>query len=86
VKINISHVNSGVYAIELTSPAGTKSMIFNPLNYFRGYDDFTNFVILSNAFYGESSSGNWTIKIVDGHPVVDCCGTLTNWSIKIFGH
>ena len=86
VKINISHVNSGVYAIELTSPAGTKSMIFNPLNYFRGSSNFTNFVILSNAFYGESSSGNWTIKIVDGHPVVDGNGTLTNWSIKIFGH
>ena len=85
VKINILHRNSGVIAIELTSPSGTKSMLLNPLNAFGGSDDLTNFVMLSNAFYGESSTGNWTIKVVDSHPAADV-GTLENWSIRIFGH
>jgi len=57
--------------------------------------------LLSNAFYGEKSQGNWILKIVD---VVNLegaternestenpkrtvhTGKLINWSIKIFGH
>ena len=84
VKINLAHTYTGELAIELTSPLGTKSMLFNPRNYFGDTDDLENFVLLSNAFYGESSSGNWTIKLVD--TIADNTGTLTNWSIKIFGH
>jgi len=85
VKINVSHINSGVLAVELTSPSGTKSRLLNPGNAFGASDNLTNFVMLSNVFYGESSSGNWTIKVIDAHPTSDA-GTLTNWSIRIFGH
>jgi subtilisin-like proprotein convertase family protein len=41
-------------------------------------------VLLSNAFYGESAPGTWTIKVVDG-AALDT-GTLTGWGIRIFGH
>jgi len=84
VKINLSHSYTGELAIELTSPSGTKSMLFNPKNVFASDNNLTNFILLSNAFYGESSSGNWTLKVVD--TAANDTGTLTNWSISIFGH
>ena len=84
VKINLSHSYTGELAIELTSPSGTKSMLFNPKNVFASDNNLTNFILLSNAFYGESSSGNWTLKVVD--TAANDTGTLTNWSIRIFGH
>jgi len=85
VKLNVSHTNSGVLAVELTSPSGTKSMLLNPRNIFSSSNNLSNFVMLSNAFYGESSSGNWTVKVVDTHSSSDA-GQLTDWSIRIFGH
>ena len=85
VKINVSHINSGVLAVELTSPAGTKSMLLNPLNAFGTSDNITDFVMLSNAFYGENQDGNWTIKVIDAHSTSDA-GTLVNWSFRVFGH
>jgi len=84
VKINLSHSYTGELAIELTSPSGTKSMLFNPRNVFASDNNLTNFILLSNAFYGESNSGNWTLKVVD--TLVNDTGTLTNWSIRVFGH
>jgi len=84
VKINLSHSYTGQLAIELTSPSGTKTMLFNPKNVFGNTNGLTNFILLSNAFYGETSGGNWTLKVVDTH--TGATGTLTNWSIRIFGH
>jgi len=84
VKVNLTHSFTGELAIELTSPSGTKSMLFNPLNVFHDASGLTNFILLSNAFYGESSSGNWTLTIVDTQ--ASNTGTLTNWSIRTFGH
>ena len=43
-------------------------------------------VLLSNAFYGENPSGVWTIKVVDGSGINTTAGTLTGWSIRVFGH
>lgn len=41
-------------------------------------------VLTSNAFYGETANGNWTVKVVDADAGV--AGALTAWSIKILGH
>jgi subtilisin family serine protease len=84
VKINLAHSFTGELAIELTSPLGTTSMLFNPHNIFTSTNGLTNFILLSNAFYGEQGSGNWTIKVVD--TMTSDTGTITDWSIKIFGH
>jgi len=65
------------------------------------YRDLRYFKLLSNAFYGETSAGEWTIKIVDAVEIENTTerykdtnnlkrtrhtGRLLNWSIKIFGH
>jgi subtilisin-like proprotein convertase family protein len=84
IKINASHTATGDLAIELTSPAGTKSVVMTPWNTFSVSNDLTNMVLLSNAFYGESTNGNWTIKVIDA-AVIDT-GSLTDWSIRFFGH
>jgi len=63
-------------AIEVTSPSGTKSVILSSkqaLVYsaysFENGEQFSYIlkdgVFLSNAFYGESSKGEWTIRLID---------------------
>jgi subtilisin-like proprotein convertase family protein len=91
IRVNVNHYYTGDIAIELTSPTNTRSV----LKAFRdgmASDGFVNFRLASNAFYGETSTGTWTLKVVDGW--VDTGipsppagpGTLTNWSIRIYGH
>ena len=94
VKLRAAHAQSGELGVELTSPQGTKSILMNINNSFLLLDkddDGTidgdsnlNIVLTSHAFYGESSEGDWTIKIIDGK--VSTSGTLTDWSINILGH
>lgn len=94
VKVRAAHAQSGELGVELTSPQGTKSILMNINNSFLLLDkddDGTidgdsnlNIVLTSHAFYGESSEGDWTIKIIDGK--VSTSGTLTDWSINILGH
>jgi subtilisin-like proprotein convertase family protein len=82
---NITHANIGRLGIEITSPAGKKSILMNVNNSLDGLIDLTTGnVFLSNAFYGENSSGNWTIKVIDG--AAGTAGTLNNWQINITGH
>lgn len=75
IQVNITHGRPGDLAIELTSPAGTKSILLNAFNSFMmPYDssgepiwvaDLDDMVLLSNAFYGENSQGLWTLKVID---------------------
>jgi subtilisin family serine protease len=63
-------------AIEVTSPAGTRSVLLSSKQalFYPAYS-FTNgwsigyvlkdAVMLSNAFYGESTKGTWTIRLLD---------------------
>jgi len=83
IRVSITHPFIGDLGIELISPAGTKSTLLNTNN----ADTEVNLgdvTLLSNAFYGESSAGNWTIRVLDG--MSGNSGTLTQWKINIFGH
>ncbi len=84
ITISISHPDIGEVAIELQSPASTKSILLTMYNGFSNSDDLAEMVLLSNAFYGESGAGSWTIKVIDG--VFGNTGTLTSWKLKIYGH
>jgi subtilisin-like proprotein convertase family protein len=94
ISVTATHPFTGDLAIELTGPAGTvktRSVLKT------GDDGFFNsqnlgsatggMVLLSNAFYGENPAGSWTLKVVDVHagPGV-VVGTLTNWTLRIYGH
>ena len=86
IRVNVAHTWTGELAIELTSPAGTRSILFTPYNGFSSTNNLTNMILLSNAFYGENTLGDWTIKVIDVHSTGGAGGTLSDWSIRFFGH
>jgi len=88
VQLKVSTTNTGSgYAgdlgIELTSPSGTKSILKNIKDGLAS-SNLSGMVFASNAFYGETSTGTWTIKVVDGWAVGT--QTLTNVQIRVYGH
>lgn len=86
IEITIDHDKSGELGIELTSPSGTKSILLNVNNslLLSGDKNISNLVLTSNAFYGESTKGVWTLKVIDG--MSGNTGTLKEWNINILGH
>lgn len=72
-----SQTTAGIdLAIEVTSPSGTTSVLLSSkqaiadpsFDFATGYNEgyiLKNSVFLSNAFYGESAQGTWTIRVVD---------------------
>lgn len=82
IKVSATHAYIGDLGIELTSPSGTKSILLNIANGFVD-TDLNSMVLLSNAFYGEQSSGTWTIKLIDGTSGI--AGTLVEWQIRVYG-
>ena len=73
----------GQVGFELTSPAGTKSILFN-INSQVSAMSLVDHVLLTNAFYGERSAGTWTLKVVDGR--TGCQATFNSWKLNVLGH
>lgn len=69
-------------SISLTSPAGTESILNPAFNDSLAGDTELNWQLLSNAFYGETPNGNWSLKLVDAHRLH--VGALQEWSIRIY--
>jgi subtilisin-like proprotein convertase family protein len=87
IRVSITHPAVGELGIELTSPAGTRSVVKNIVDGYEDAQNLSNQVFLSNAFYGESAVGTWTIKVVDGFDIkAGNTGTLTGWAIRVYGH
>jgi len=82
ITINITHPLIADIGIELTSPSGTKSILKNINSQMIG-SNMVDVTFLSNAFYGEHTSGDWTLKIIDGH--LGDIGQLLKWKIKFWG-
>ena len=83
VEMNITHPRASDLGIELTSPSGMVSQLTN-INSGIKQVDLSNVYLGSNAFYGESGLGTWTLKVIDGSSGET--GTLDSWSLKILGH
>jgi subtilisin-like proprotein convertase family protein len=83
IVLSATHTWSGDIAIELTSPSGTRSVLKNGRDGFADSDDLDLMVLMSNAFYGESAVGTWTIKLVDVS--AGDVGSLVGWAIRIYG-
>lgn len=86
ILVDIDHTASGELGVEITSPAGTKSILLNINNslLIEGDENLSDMVLLSNAFYGESSQGTWTLKVIDGK--LNNTGKLNYWKMNILGH
>ncbi|MCM2349717.1 MAG: S8 family serine peptidase [Bacteriovoracaceae bacterium] len=83
IKININHTYSSDLGIELTSPSGTTSKLMSINSGLIG-GNLTDLTLGSNAFYGEKTSGTWTLKVIDGF--AGDTGTIVNWGLSIVGN
>ena len=83
IKVSVTHADVSELALELTSPSGTRSVLVPALNALTGIPNFVNDIFLTNAFYQETSVGNWTLKVIDAK--TGNTGTLTSFSLNIFG-
>jgi subtilisin-like proprotein convertase family protein len=84
ISLTSDHPWPGDLAIHLVSPSGTESRLLTINNNIYSSPLDSDFIMLSNAFYGEESEGYWTIRIFDGDSVMGT-GDLQNWKIKING-
>ncbi|KAK3603982.1 hypothetical protein CHS0354_026777 [Potamilus streckersoni] len=85
VRLNITHNNVTYLMLKLRSPSGTENIIYHPYNNFSGEKNMVNFVISSNAFYGERANGTWTLNVYD---IKSDGNTVSNISasLSINGH
>lgn len=83
VQIRVKAANCiGGLGIELTSPSGTKSILMN-INSYLLDEQINSHVFLSNAFYGEQSTGTWTLKLIAAKS--GCASTWNSWQLNIIG-
>ena len=83
LRVEVTHDRPWDLGFELISPAGTRNVInpvFNEALY--GVDNPLDWTILSNAFYGEPPTGEWTLKVIDA--AAGNTGTLDAWSLIFY--
>lgn len=83
IRVSASHAHTGDLGVKLRSPSGTTSVLWDARSALNGTVNWTNFTLLSNAFYGESSQGDWQLEVFDS--AAGTAGTLTSWSIEVYG-
>jgi subtilisin-like proprotein convertase family protein len=88
VTINDTYLPVAWSKIVLISPDGTQSVLMDQTGLVSGVDktgglDVSGSVITSNAFWGESGVGTWTLEIQDisGKTI----GTIQSWSLTLLG-
>jgi len=83
ITITTNHSHLGDLGLELTSAEGTisKLLLINSNINDAGLSDY---IFITNAFYGEDSVGAWKLKVIDAG--ARGTGTLSSWSIRINGH
>ena len=83
LRLELTHDSPRDLGFELTSPAGTPSIINPVFNHaLNGIDNSLDWTILSNAFYGEPPSGEWTLNVIDA--AEGNIGTLDAWSLIFY--
>ena len=76
VYVDIAHTWIGDLTVTLTSPSGTVATLHNKSG---GNGTSIKQTFTSSAFNGESTTGNWTLGVIDS--AEDDSGTLNNWSV-----
>lgn len=90
VRIRTNHTRPGDLGISLTGPNGTHKshLLLVDSNIQNEYGE-TEYTLVTNAFFEESSAGAWTIEIFDGNSVTDGVttgsGDLVSWDISFYG-
>ena len=83
LRIEVTHPDPRELGLELMSPAGTRSIVNPVFNHtLNGVDTPLDWTILSNAFYGEPPTGEWTLNVIDA--ARGNTGTLDAWSLIFY--
>ena len=80
-KITVSSSRRGKLAIFLTSPAGTKSTLLRRRPRDSSTEGFDNWAFMTTHSWGESSTGTWTLEVVNGAS----SPALLTWSLVLYG-
>ncbi len=81
VRVDITHTYRGDLEILLTSPSGTVSRLAEARS--DSADDYQAWTFSSVRCWGESSTGNWTLRVID-EEAVDV-GSLTGATLTVHG-
>ncbi|MBD2480332.1 S8 family serine peptidase, partial [Anabaena sp. FACHB-83] len=87
VDLNLTHPYRGDLVVDLISPSGIVSTLVNrPGNNGNGRDGGDNIVfrLSSSQYWGESSAGEWTLRIRDLFLPLDT-GILNSWNLRLYG-
>lgn len=82
VTVSVTHANRGQLQFEVTSPAGTRTVLGSP----RTKDttaDLDKWTFSTPRHWGELANGTWTVRVID--TVAGTSGTLTAASIAVYG-
>ena len=83
LEVDLEHPFPHDVGIELTSPAGTRSIVNPVFNDILAVDHSTTPLVwrlLSNAFYGEGLNGEWMIGLFDA--ATGDVGSLNGWRLR----
>ena len=82
LSIQVTHPFTNDLGIYLISPSGTASILHPVFSETLVGDANLDWKLLSNAFYGESPNGDWTLKVIDA--ASGDTGTLDSWSLTLW--
>jgi len=82
LNFEITHPFTNDLGIYLISPSGTESLLNPPFNEVLTANENLDWELLSNAFYGESPLGDWTLKVIDA--AAGDVGRLESWSLTFY--
>ena len=80
--VNVAHARRGDLEITLTSPEGTPSLLAVSRTSDSG-DNLVDYVLTSYRPFGESSAGDWTVKVADKRSGTS--GTLQDVQVRVYG-
>jgi kexin len=87
VRFSATHLYSGDLRIRLTSPAGRTSRLAEPrICRGTGFDPcgaYAGWTFGSVRHLGEAAAGPWSLEVAD--PVPNDTGSLTSWSLTLYG-
>ncbi len=81
IVFDATHSARGDLEIVLISPDGTESVLAE--SHKDSQDNYSNWVLTSARHWGESSLGEWTLKVSDEQSVD--IGTWNSWQLNIYG-
>ncbi|KAJ6250176.1 s8 family serine peptidase [Anaeramoeba flamelloides] len=81
IQISITHDFIGEIGIILESPSGTSIDVV--VTHTDDNENLTDYPLVAKNFYGESSKGEWTIRVYDEYQ--EDAGTFDSWKLSFYG-